>query len=263
MSPRRDDEKKPHIGHWALPFFLHESNSIRLIKVIMIGFHTPGHHDEDSKPDIVVVTEPDVRESVPFPGKDLPRLAASILSCTNIDNALRKAKALANTASRRKETYRKFDFNKMDVVDAVKLAVHHGENWGIPKETIIRDSDIRILKGAYSYSERMGHGTNYIHQLIAIGKDIRHSIPIIVIKKSFKDFTEIIRLWDGGIRLLAGLLFLVLYPPLGDRYSFLSDNELYMNVKMWVNKLSGQDLVDIDLKRGIVDVWESIKLDGQ
>jgi len=250
-------KKKPYSAWWALPFLFQEVDGERPVRTIMLGFHKPSKLNIPAKPDVVLIKTPNIVESIPFPGKDLPKLVAGIMVCSNDTNILKSANIRANMSSQRKHIYREFNFHNMEVYDAVQLTQKHGENWKIPTET--RMSDIRLLKGSYSYSIRKGHNTS-VHIMIAIGKDIRQGIPVILFKKSWRNFTDAMWLWDDGVRFLAGLIFLVRYPPLGSRITFLSDHELDVGMRRWVREFTEQPFVEFDPTESVLDLMRRVEI---
>lgn len=248
---------KPYSAWWCLPFFFQELDGDRPVRAIMLGYHKPSKLGIPCKPDIVLLKQPNIIESIPFPGKDLTRLVAGIIRCSNDPNILKSANIIADMSSYKENIYREFNFNNMDVLDAIQLSQKYGENWRISIETKL--SDIRLLKGAFSYSVRKGHNTS-VHILVAIGKDIRNGVPIVLFKKSWKNFTDAMWLWDGGKRFLAGLMFLVRYPPKGSRITFLSDHELDAGMRRWVIEFTEQPFISFKSRDSIIDMKEALKI---
>lgn len=251
-------KKKPYLAWWALPFIFQETNHQRPIRTLMLGFHKPSKLGAPARPDITFLKEPNVQESIPFPGNDLAKLASGVIVCSAMNDITKKAELVAKMASARRDIYREFNSNEIDFVDIVRLSTKHGEHWEVPVQT--RLSDVRILKGAFSYDLRKGHNTT-VHSLIAVGKDIRHNIPVLVFKKSWRNFTDAMWLWDGGVRFLAGLFFLVKYPPKGSRITFLSDHELDVGTRSWTTHLSEQVFVPVDQMASVTEVIEVVKTD--
>jgi hypothetical protein len=250
VGKAKKTKKRPYMAWWALPFTQLEANGSRPIRVLFIGYHEPSKLDLPAKPTIVFVREGSAAEGAPFPGGDLTRLAAALALCSQEVRAASSARILARLVSGRRRTYRLFDVNKMEVPDAVRLAQSHGDSWEVPYET--RATDIRLLKGGYSYSLKKGH-TADVHVLLGVGKDVRHNIPVVILRKSWDDYGEAVWLWDGGIRLLAGMQFLANYPPKGEAFSFLSSHEFEMGVSKWGRMLSELPFVEYDPGAPITD----------
>lgn len=251
-------KKKPYSAWWALPFLFQEVDGARPVRTIMLGFHKPSKLGTPAKPDVVLFKTPNIIESIPFPGNDLPKLVAGIIRCSNEINILKNANLITSMSSHREHIYREFNFHTMDVLDAVQLTQKHGESWKIPTETKI--SDVQLMKGAYSYSVRKGHNTS-VHIMVAIGKDIRQGIPVILFKKSWRNFTDVMWLWDGGVRFLAGLMFLVRHPPVGSRITFLSDHELEVGMKRWAREFAEQPFIPFDPRASVTDIVRDVALD--
>jgi len=251
-----DAKKKPYIASWALPFIFQESNGSRPVRVMMLGFHLPSKLGYPTRPSVVFARENNISQAIPFPGRDLPILAAGVISCSGEESILNSAQMLLKMTAMRDNVYRSFDFNKMEVIDAVRLAAKYGENWSVPHETSL--DDLRFLRCAYSYDLLKGHSAS-VHTLLAIGKDIRYNIPVVLFKKSWYNFYDIMWMWDGGVRFLAGLMFLVSHPPQGDKYTFLSEYELDTGIKTWVERLSKQDFVTIDPKLAVAQIVDEVK----
>lgn len=243
---------------WALPFIYQSSNSKQPIRALFIGFHKPSKFGAPARPDITLVREPSIIESFPFSGRDLPRISAGIAVCSSDLKILSNATQLANMASVRPNTYREWNTHSMEITDAVILAGEYGEKWEAPVDT--KSSHIRLLKGAYSYDLRKGHGVS-VRVLIAVGKDIRKNVPVLLLKKSWRNFTDIVWLWENGNRILGGFFFLVMYPPVGSKISFLSDHELDMGVKRWMRTLEEEEFVPYNSGMSISDLVEALKLE--
>ena len=250
-------KKRAYSAWWALPFSFQESNGSRPIRILMMGFHKPSTLGSPTKPDVVLVKENNEIEAIPFAGQDLVRVAAGIIVCSSKEKILQNAKMTSDLIAKRKTLYREFNIHKMETIDALRLAGEHGENWNVSHKTF--EEDILLLKGAYSYGIRKGHNTT-VHNLLSFVKDIRYNIPVILFKKSYKNFGDIMWLWDGGVRFLAGLFFLVNYPPKGDTITFLSDYELSTGIKLWLKKLSSQNFIQLNSRQNISQIVNEVKL---
>jgi hypothetical protein len=254
-------KKRPYMAWWALPFMFQEADGIRPIRALMLGYHKASKMGLPSKPDITFFSDTniDTLESFAFPAKELPKLIASILLCSSEEKLLKRAEMKANLVSSRDQIYREFNTRNMKVIDAIKLTMQHGYNWEVPIETHL--SDIHLLKGAYLYWIKKGHTVD-VRNFMGIGKDIRQNIPVIVFKKSWKNFTDAMWIWDSmAINLVAGFLFLVKYPPSQSEDRFLSLHELKLSLSNWIQKLGDQDFININLMTNITEIIDEMKIE--
>jgi hypothetical protein len=257
MQVKKKTGKRPYMAWWALPFIQQESNASRPVRVLLLGYHEPSKLKLPAKPALVFVREGSPAEGAPFPGSDFTRVAAALVLCSQEPRAAPSARVLSRLVEGRRDIYRLFDVNKMEVPDAVRLAQSHGENWEVPYET--RLSDLRLLRGGYSYSLKKGH-TADVHILLAVGKDVRHGVPVVLLRKSWDNYTEAVWLWDGGVRLLSGMQFLAAHPPKGDAFCFLSSHEFEMGIGKWTGALSERPFVEFDPAEHISDTVRRVSL---
>lgn len=157
--------------------------------------------------------------------------------------------------------YVEFNPNKIRYVDLCK----HAEKYGTPilkvdiNDPLSRIKNILWLKGSEIVMSRplRDKRNTFIKDVMIVGKDIKRNEIVLGLKKSWKNYTRIIPLYENGLNFVASIRYMTVNKP--TKYPLVTLGTLERIIQEKMDAMKEIDLVYADFMLPVPELLEIIE----